>query len=52
MGPSKESRIIDLSYAAAEAIGVVRAGVAQVQLDVLEEGKQSSRRGRLSARSR
>ena len=37
MGPSKESRIIDLSYAAAEAIGVVRAGVAQVRLDVLEE---------------
>lgn len=37
MGPSKESRIIDLSYAAAEAIGLVRAGIAQVKLVLLDE---------------
>jgi rare lipoprotein A len=37
MGPSKESRIIDLSYVAAGAIGLVRGGVLPVQLDVLEE---------------
>lgn len=37
MGPNKESRIIDLSYAAAEAIDMIRDGIVQVQIDVLSE---------------
>src|SRR5215472_17364673 len=34
-GPFVDGRIIDLSHAAAEAIGFVGAGLAQVRLDIL-----------------
>ncbi len=34
-GPSKEGRVIDLSYAAAEQIGLVSAGTAPVRLEVI-----------------
>lgn len=34
-GPFIEGRIIDLSYAAAQAIGMVRAGTARVRLEIL-----------------
>ncbi|MFK7971098.1 MAG: septal ring lytic transglycosylase RlpA family protein [Bacteroidia bacterium] len=37
LGPFTKGRIIDLSYSAAESIGLVRAGVAKVRIDVLEE---------------
>lgn len=36
-GPYIHGRIIDLSHAAADAIGMVRAGVAQVSLEILAE---------------
>ena len=36
-GPFVEGRIIDLSHAAAEAIQMVNAGLAQVRLEVLDE---------------
>ncbi len=35
-GPYGKGRIIDLSHAAAERIGLIRAGVAEVRLDVLQ----------------
>lgn len=35
-GPYGKGRIIDLSHAAAVRIGLIRAGVADVRLDVLE----------------
>lgn len=34
-GPFVGNRVIDLSRAAAEAVGMVRAGVAPVQIDIL-----------------
>ncbi len=34
-GPHKKGRIVDLSRRAAEAIGLLRAGVARVRLEVL-----------------
>jgi rare lipoprotein A len=37
-GPVKPERIIDLSYAAAKAIGLDRMGLARVRLEVLEWG--------------
>jgi rare lipoprotein A len=37
-GPNKASRIIDLSLAAAKAIGMVRDGLAQVRIEVLKLG--------------
>lgn len=36
-GPFANNRIIDLSYAAAEAIGMIRAGRARVRLEVLRK---------------
>lgn len=42
-GPFVESRIIDLSYAAAERIGVARKGTASVTLEVLGFEPSSSR---------
>lgn len=36
-GPHKAGRVIDLSYAAAEEIGIIRTGVAQVKLEVQQE---------------
>jgi len=35
-GPYGKGRIIDVSYAAAERLGLIRAGVAAVRVDVLE----------------
>ncbi|MGU9958298.1 MAG: septal ring lytic transglycosylase RlpA family protein [Arenicellales bacterium WSBS_2016_MAG_OTU3] len=34
-GPFKKGRIIDLSYAAASKLGVVRAGIAKVVIDII-----------------
>lgn len=34
-GPFKKGRIIDLSYAAAKSIGMVRSGIAKVKVEVL-----------------
>lgn len=45
-GPFIGTRIIDLSYAAAHAIDVWRAGVAQVKVEVLEAPKPISEGGR------
>ncbi len=42
-GPVKTERIIDLSLAAAKAIGIDRAGLAKVRIEVLEWGKASDR---------
>lgn len=36
-GPHKAGRVIDLSYAAAEEIGIILTGVAQVKLEVQEQ---------------
>lgn len=43
-GPFVAGRIIDLSYAAAERLGMVESGIAEVQLDVLEQGGTDSGR--------
>ena len=37
-GPVKPERIIDLSYAAAQEIDMVRAGLVRVRVEVLEWG--------------
>jgi len=37
-GPFKEGRLIDLSFSAAKALGLVATGTARVRLDVLEWG--------------
>jgi len=39
-GPVKESRIVDLSYAAAKKIGLVQVGVAKVSIHEIFSGKQ------------
>jgi rare lipoprotein A len=39
-GPVKPERVIDLSLAAARAIGIERAGLGRVRIDVLEWGKK------------
>jgi rare lipoprotein A len=39
-------RIIDLSHAAAERLGMIRSGVAEVRLEVLEYGRGRTRRRR------
>jgi rare lipoprotein A len=39
-GPVKPERVIDLTYAAAKQLGIVRSGLGHVRLDVLEWGKQ------------
>ncbi|MEM9987322.1 MAG: septal ring lytic transglycosylase RlpA family protein, partial [Bacteroidota bacterium] len=36
-GPFVPGRIIDLSYAAAEQIGLIRAGIAQVEIRIIRE---------------
>jgi len=38
-GPYSHKRVIDLSYKAAQTIGLVRAGVSKVKLEVLKEKK-------------
>jgi rare lipoprotein A len=35
-GPYSKSRLIDLTKAAAKAIGMIRAGVARVEVEILE----------------
>ena len=35
-GPAKQSRIVDLSRAAAEEIGMIRAGLERVRVEVLD----------------
>lgn len=42
-GPYKRGRIIDLSQAAAERIGLIEDGLAEVKIEVLERGKSRSR---------
>jgi rare lipoprotein A len=39
-GPVKQERVIDLTLAAAKAIGIDRAGLGRVRLDVVEWGKR------------
>lgn len=39
-------RIIDLSHAAAERLGMIRMGVAEVRLEVVEYGRKPTRRRR------
>ncbi len=48
-GPSRENVIIDLSYAAARQLGVLRRGLASVRLDLLERPKPFEVATRLSA---
>ena len=43
-GPFVDRRVIDLSHAAASQLGIVHAGVAAVQIKVLELGHQRYRR--------
>jgi rare lipoprotein A len=38
-GPVKQERVIDLTLAAAKAIGIDRAGLGRVRIDVVEWGK-------------
>jgi rare lipoprotein A (peptidoglycan hydrolase) len=45
-GPFKRGRIVDLSRAAAEQLGMIRAGVVKVKVEVLEYGPRKSRRRR------
>ena len=46
-GPYASShRIIDLSHAAAERLGMIRSGVAEVRLEVMEYGQSRKRRRR------
>jgi rare lipoprotein A len=37
-GPVKQERVIDLSFAAAKAIGIDRAGLGKVRLEVVKWG--------------
>jgi rare lipoprotein A len=40
-GPFKRDRILDLSYAAAKGIGIVRSGEAMIGITLLEKGKNA-----------
>lgn len=40
-GPVKPERVIDLTFAAAKQLGIVRSGLGHVRLDVLEWGKRT-----------
>ena len=42
-GPFKRNRIIDLSYAAAQAIGLVGPGSARVRIEVIKWGESPAR---------
>ncbi len=44
-GPRKKSRVIDLSRAAAEDLGLLRRGVAQVSVEILNWGDGARYRG-------
>jgi rare lipoprotein A len=37
-GPVPENRIVDLSYGAAQAVGIARAGIGKVKLETLRPG--------------
>ncbi len=39
-GPFKRNRIIDLSYAAAKAIGMIGPGSARVRIEVIQWGEE------------
>ncbi len=39
-GPVKQERVIDLSYAAAKAIGIDRSGLGKVRLEVVQWGSR------------
>jgi rare lipoprotein A len=41
-GPVKQERVIDLSFAAAKAIGIDRSGLGKVRLDVVKWGKNKA----------
>jgi rare lipoprotein A len=45
-GPFARGRIVDLSRAAAEQLGMMRAGVVKVKVEVLEYGPRKQRRRR------
>ncbi len=51
-GPFVKGRIIDLSYAAAKKIGLVRDGVAPVRLKVVGRGESSGKAGKRHGESR
>jgi rare lipoprotein A len=40
-GPVKPERVIDLTFAAAKQIGIVRAGLGHVRIDVIEWGHKT-----------
>jgi len=44
-GPVKPELVIDLTLAAARAIGIDRAGLGRVRLDVVEWGRQAKGKG-------
>lgn len=35
-GPHSKKRMVDLSYAAAEKIGLIKAGISQVKMEIIE----------------
>ena len=39
-GPFIGNRVLDLSFAAAERLGMVRAGLARVEMELLEPRRQ------------
>ena len=41
-GPVKQERVIDLSFAAAKAIGIDRSGLGKVRLEVVKWGKNKA----------
>jgi rare lipoprotein A len=41
-GPVKQERVIDLSFAAAKAIGIDRSGLGRVRLEVVKWGKSKA----------
>lgn len=45
-GPFIHGRVLDLSLGAAKEVGVYRAGVAQVQMDVLQQGPNATLPGK------
>ena len=40
-GPYIRGRVVDVSYSAADALGMVGKGVAKVKLDVVQEGSEA-----------
>lgn len=50
-GPFKKGRIVDLSRAAAEQVGMVRAGLAKVKIEVIKSGGESQTRAQAARRT-